>query len=86
MNINELFRLAFQQYQSGNLQDVVSICKKILKKNQNNIAVLHLLGVVYQQLQNYDAAIKYLKLALQLDRNSFEGFHNLGSAYEKRRT
>ena len=84
MNINELFRLAFQQYQSGNLLDVVSICEKILKKNQNNIAVLHLLGVVYQQLQNYDAAIKYLKIALQLDRNSFEGFYNLGSAYEKK--
>jgi protein O-GlcNAc transferase len=84
MDINRAFRTAFQHYQSGNLQSAVSICEKILKKNHKNVAVLHFLGVLYQQLQNYDAAIKYLKIALQLDRNSFEGFYNLGSTFEKK--
>lgn len=84
MNINNAFRLAFEHYQKGNLKKAVSICEKILKKHPDNINFLHFLGVIYDQLENYDAAIKYLKGAVQLDPNSFEGFYNLALTLEKR--
>jgi len=84
MNSNTELNLAFKYYQSGNLQQAVFICKEILKKNPNEISVLHFIGIVYIQLQEYDAAIKYFKIALELDPNSFEGFYNLGAAFEKR--
>jgi len=82
MNIHKKFQLAFKHYEAGNLQESVSICKEILRRKPREIAVLHFLGIVYQQLKDYDVAIKYLQTALQLDQNSSEGLYNLGRAFE----
>lgn len=84
MNIHNSIRSVLEYYKSGNLQQAASLCEELLTKNPDHITILHLLGVVYQQLQNYDAAIKYLKNAIELDHNSFEGFYNLGGAYTKK--
>lgn len=84
MNISAEFQLAVKYYHSGNFGKAASLCVTILKKKPKHIPTLHFLGIIYQQLQNYDAAIKYLKIALQLDPNSFEGFYNLGSAFHKK--
>jgi protein O-GlcNAc transferase len=84
MHINSEFQLALKYYHSGNFGQAASICETILEMKPDEIPVLHFLGIIYQQLQNYDAAIKFLKKALQLDRNSFEGYYNLGSAFHKK--
>jgi len=86
MNISTEFQLALKYYQSGNLAQAALICETLLQKKPGELPLLHFLGIVYQQLQNYDAAIKYLRLALELDCTSFEGFYNLGSALEKKGT
>ena len=66
------------------MQQAASVSEEIIKIDPNNIFALHFLGIVYQQLQNYDAAIKYLKIALELDYNNFEGYYNLARVYQKK--
>ena len=84
MDIRAAFQIALKYYQSGNLGQAALQCETILEKNPKEISALHFLGIIYQQLKNYDAAIKYLMIALQLDPNSPEGIYNLGSAFEKK--
>ncbi|MDD1444272.1 tetratricopeptide repeat protein, partial [Dolichospermum sp. ST_sed3] len=51
-------RSVLEYYKSRNLQQAASLCEEILTKNPDHITILYLLGVVYQQLQSYAAALK----------------------------
>lgn len=82
--MNDAIQLAFKYYQEGNLRQAALICEQIIENEPTETTVLHFLGIIYQQLEDYDDAIKYLKTALQLDPNSFQGFYNLGIAFEKK--
>jgi tetratricopeptide (TPR) repeat protein len=80
MNVNEAIQSAFENYQAGNLERAKQICRKILIKQPNNFDALHLLGVTYSQLRDYDLAIKYLKKAIYFDSNFPAAYNNLGIA------
>lgn len=82
MNIHKAIQSAFEFKRTGNLQQAVQVCRKILEKQPKNIQILQLLGTVYCQLQNYDDAIRYLKKTIQLDPNNTYAYNNLGVALE----
>ena len=84
MNIEKEFQLALKYYKTGHFEQAALVCESILNKKPQEIPVLHFIGVIYYQLQNYDAATKQLKKVLALDPSSFEGFYNLGNAFHKK--
>jgi protein O-GlcNAc transferase len=81
MNTNKVIQLATENHRKGNLKEAEYLYKKILKKHPNNPDVLHMLGVLFYQLRNYDLAIKYIRRALQFRPSDIATAHyNLGCA------
>lgn len=78
MNINKELRLAFDNYQIGNLKEVERICKKILIKQPKNIDVLRLLGAIYYQKKDYNSAKYYFKRAIHINNHDAISYYNLG--------
>jgi protein O-GlcNAc transferase len=57
MDINKAIRSAINHHQAGNLRQAESLYKKISKRQLNNADILHMLGVINSQLENFDCAI-----------------------------
>ena len=81
MNINKSLQLAFEHHQQGNLKQAEYLYKKILKKQPDNIDVLHMLGVIHSERGNYNLAIKCIKEALQINAADYHAYYNLGNAF-----
>jgi tetratricopeptide (TPR) repeat protein len=81
MNIDKTIELAFEHHQQGNLKRAEYLYKKILKKQPDNTAVLHMLGVIHSEYGNYELAIKYIKKVLQLNSADYHAYYNLGNAF-----
>jgi len=81
MNINKAIQLAFEHHQQGNFKQAEYLYKKILKKQPDNIDVLHMLGVIHSEHGNYKLAIKYIKKVLQLNSANYHAYYNLGNAF-----
>lgn len=79
MHINEKIRLAYAYHQTGHMSRAADTCLEILKDHPNNASILHLLGVISYQMQNYEPAISFLKQAIQINPNFAEAYNNLGS-------
>jgi tetratricopeptide (TPR) repeat protein len=84
VNINKAIQLAFEHHRSGNLQQAESLYRKILKRQPRNSEILHMLGVLYSDSRNYDAAIQYIKKALRFDPNNSYAYYNLGNTYRNK--
>jgi tetratricopeptide (TPR) repeat protein len=80
MNINKKLQTALHHHQTGNLQLAGHLYSEILRSQPDYIPVLHLLGVLFYQLGDYDAAIVHIKKALSLNPNNPEAYNHLGSA------
>ena len=84
MNIDGKFQSAFQCHNSGDLRRAKSIYEEILAMHPGHIPALHLLGVVFYQLGDYDSAIGYIRKALSLNPNNPDAQNHLGSALKAR--
>ncbi len=84
MDINKEIKQAFLYYKLGELKKSEEICKKILKYQPKNIQIMHFLGIISYQLQEYDSAIYYFKSVLRINPDNYEAFYNLGRAFQKR--
>jgi tetratricopeptide (TPR) repeat protein len=80
MNIDEKFQSAFQHHKDGDLQRAKNIYREILEVHPDNSPALHLLGVVFYQLGDYDTAIGYIRKSLRLNQNNPAAHNHLGSA------
>ncbi|MBM4146919.1 MAG: tetratricopeptide repeat protein [Nitrospira sp.] len=82
MNIVKAVRSALQHYESGDLQQTRYLCEKILKRQPNNVEILHFLGIIYAELKNYDSAIYYLQRSLKLNPINANGMLALGMSFQ----
>jgi protein O-GlcNAc transferase len=82
MNITTSIQSALDHYQKGDLQQAASLCRAILKERPNDAELLHFLGIVYTQMQQYDSAIEYFKKALQFNTTNAEGYLALAIVIE----
>jgi tetratricopeptide (TPR) repeat protein len=80
----DLDLLAYQYYQTGDLQQAKHVCTEILKEQPDNEAMVYLLGVVYSQLEEYDLAVRYLKKSLQLNPNNADACLALGASFQQK--
>jgi tetratricopeptide (TPR) repeat protein len=84
MHIDNTIQLAFQLYQSGNLQQAKHICSEILNEQPDNEEILYLLGIVHAQLEEYDLAIEHLKRLLHFNTNNAHAYLALGAIFQHR--
>ncbi len=84
MDINESIELALKHYQTGNLQAVEDICKKILKVQPENTKALHFLGILSYRYGNYDLAIEHIEKALYYGASDPEAYFDLGNALHEK--
>lgn len=64
---NKNIQLALQHYYSGNLQEAEHLLINALKTLPDDADILHLLGVIYAQLNNDDLAMQYLEKSLLIN-------------------
>ena len=80
MNINKAIQSAYAYYQAGNLKQADLLCRKILKKESNNVEILNFVGVINFQNNNYDYAIRYFRKALKYNHDFVDAHYNLANA------
>jgi tetratricopeptide (TPR) repeat protein len=85
MNVQKTIQSAFENHQKGNLERAEYFYKKALQKQPDNPDILHMLGVLFCQLANYDSAVKYIRKALQFKPSDIaSAYCNLGVALQEK--
>ena len=71
---------AFKKYQSGNWEEAINICHKIIKKQPNNFLALEILGVCAYKNNEIEQAIAYYQKSLRINPNDADTHNNLAVA------
>ena len=66
-------------YQAGNFEGARVIYEKVLQQEPNHHDALHLLGLVYFSLKNYQQALILITKAISIDPNQAPFHANLGN-------
>lgn len=80
--LENLIQKGIVSHKAGNLREAESIYKLILKRKKTPL-ILHLLGVINYQNENYLDALKLINEALRLQPNYPAALSNLGNTYRK---
>ena len=83
MDINEEIQSAIQLYEERNLLQAKNTCRKILEVEPENIVVLHLLGVLLYELEEYKESIEILRKSLKLNHDDPYLYYNYGASLHK---
>ena len=81
----EVIKEAAALYSAGNFADAKVIYEKVLKKDPNNCDALHLLGLVYLSLEDYQQAFIFITKAISLYPHQASFHSNLGNVLRKLR-
>ena len=82
LTARETLTLAVQHHQAGRLGQAEDLYRQILHADPQNAEVLHLLGVVENQMGWHQAAIDHISASLRLKPNQPEAHSNLGVALQ----
>jgi protein O-GlcNAc transferase len=77
-----LFQKAAEHYHTGNLREAENLCVELLMVQSDSVNALHLLGVIYYQLHDYDSAISCIDKSIQLGPANAEAYYNLGNSFK----
>ena len=69
-------------YKAKNFDKVISESNRLLKKNPTIDFLWNILGLTYQDLNNYTVAEKKFLVALQINTNNLSAINNLGNNYK----
>jgi len=73
--------IALEYHRNGNLAQAEILYKKILKKQPDNVDILHMLGVICSAKGDFDSAIRLIKKALNIKPSNYHAFYNLANIY-----
>jgi len=79
--IAEVFALALQSHQAGNLHQAEQLYRQILQVQPEHADAHHLLGVLAYQMGRYHQAIASIRHALTMNPNAAVYYTNLGAAH-----
>ena len=81
MNLQKIFKDAFQAHSKGNFEIAKNGYQQVLKYNKTDSDSLHLLGLIHYQNKNYLEAIEYIEKAIKSNNKVVDFYSNLGLAY-----
>ena len=79
-NYEEEFILAKRLHISGKITESQKIYLRLVKKFKNNDKLFFLLGTTFLQLKNYNEAINYLNISINLNEKFADSYNNIGIA------
>ncbi|MBC8555845.1 MAG: tetratricopeptide repeat protein [Candidatus Brocadiales bacterium] len=77
----DLSKQAFDYHQAGDLANAEALYLKILEEDPQHVDIVFLLGTLYLQSGNPDAAITFLKETIKLKPDHVEAYNNLGTVF-----
>ena len=77
-SLPQMFDLALQHHQAGNLHQAESLYRQILQVDPRHVDALHLFGVMAHQVGRNDLAVDYIQQALRLHPEFPAAHNNLG--------
>lgn len=80
LTYSQALQLAFQHHQAGNLSQAEEIYRQMLPVTPQPSELLHLLGVIAAQRQQFDEAIELINQAIALDNTVANFYSSLGGA------
>ena len=80
LTYSQALQLAFQHHQAGNLSEAEAIYRQALPIAPQPSELLHLLGVIAAQRQQFDEAIELINQAIALDNTVANFYSSLGGA------
>jgi tetratricopeptide (TPR) repeat protein len=83
MTIDETLQSAVNHYLAGNLIQAESLCREVLKSQPQNTGALFLSGLICQESNEFEQAIKFYQEALQFDPTLTSAYYNLGSVFQE---
>ncbi|MEA3353319.1 MAG: tetratricopeptide repeat protein [Campylobacterota bacterium] len=81
MNINKLIDEAVLYHQKGDIAKAKKLYLKILKQDNQNADIWHLLGIIDYQKNSLEESIQKIKKAISIYPNSAPFYSNLGLSY-----
>lgn len=91
MNTGNAIQLAIENFQSGNLEETVNICQKILDLQSTDSYLINFVGALfyqvglnYQEKGQLQEAIYFYQKAIQIDSNITDAYYNLGTIFKRR--
>ncbi len=83
MNSQALFHQATQAHQAGQIDIAADLYRQVIAQIPHHPDAHHLLGIIYSQQENHNAAIKHLKRAVGLNGQNPIFHNNLGEAWRR---
>ena len=77
---NELFKIAFQYHQTGQLQDAKALYRQILQIIPNHSDALHMYGVLAYQVEKFDVSANLIRKAIAINPRVPDYHSNLSLA------
>ena len=78
----DLSKHAFDYHQAGDLANAEALYLRILEGDPRNVDIAFLLGTLYLQSGNPDAATTFLKETIKLKPDHVEAHNNLGTVFQ----
>ncbi len=80
--VESLFNFALKMHQMGRLEDAFAAYHEILNIAPEHYESIHLIGVIFIQIQQAQKALPYLTRAIEYNNNFAAAYSNRGRAYE----
>ncbi len=81
LSLAEALQLAIRQHQAGHLSQAEAIYRQVLEVAPNHSEVLHLLGVIAAQRNNFAQSIELINQAIAIDNTVANFYSSLGIAW-----
>ena len=82
-NISEILSEAMQKHKNGQHDQSIALYKKVLEMAPENPDALYFLGIVYCELENFEAGIKLITKAIEILPDYYLYHINLGHIFYK---
>lgn len=84
MNIDEIVRIAFENYQNGNLTKAEEYLRKAIALQPDNAELYNNMGLVLQGMGKIDEAVEHFQKAISLNPNLADAHYNLGNIFREK--
>ena len=77
MNLNQEINVIINLFKNRKFRKVLVICERLLKKRIFNTQIYNFYGLAFQNLGQFDKAIKFFNKAIELENKNFYALNNL---------
>lgn len=77
-----LREIANQKMKNGNFKEALTLFEQLINSGENDSGLFYMIGQCYRFLNNYNLAVKYLKIAFEKDKTIPSYQFALGIAYQ----